>query len=152
MKLPAASGGVSSGMSSHKLNNLSCFILDSVSFLSWLWFLIYFLITFSEVAYPTVPMYLPTLQNSPPHSSCRLSLGNCSKIFLAVIDFIMLITRNGDILGGAPQKMWIWFRSKPTSSITISYLSEIPFKVSLIHSSTSLLSNTFLYLTAVTIW
>jgi len=36
MKLPAASGGVSSGISSHILNNLSCFILDSVSFLLWL--------------------------------------------------------------------------------------------------------------------
>jgi len=40
----------------------------------------YRLTTFSLVASPTVPMYLPTLQKAPPHNSFFLSVGNVSNI------------------------------------------------------------------------
>jgi hypothetical protein len=106
MNDPAASGGVSKPLGAfyENLNNLSCFIRVSVSFLVLPWFRMWFLIVFSDVASPTVPMYLPSLQNSPPQSSSLLSLGNLSNILLTVIDLIVLTTRSGHSGGGPPQK------------------------------------------------
>ena len=72
MNLPAAETAGYLGklfMLAQTLNSLNCPVLRSISDSSKFWFLMYRLITSSFVASPTVPMYLPSLQNSPPHNS-----------------------------------------------------------------------------------
>lgn len=153
MNLPAAETAGYLGklfMLTQTLNSLNCPVLRSISDLSIFWFLMYRLITSSFVASPTVPMYLPSLQNSPPHNSSLLILGKLLNTRFAVIDFITYNTWLGLYCGFAPQKIWMWSPSKPSSSITMLFLSFIPFIVSRILPSISGFNNTLRYLTAVT--
>jgi len=155
MNLPAAETAgyrKTKPLISHILNNFSCPVRRSTSDLSKCWFLIYLLITSSLVASPTVPIYLPSLQNSPPHNSSFLSFGKRLNTCFAVIDFINCNTWLGLYCGLAPQKIWMWSPSKPSSSIIMLYLSLMPFIVSRIHSSTSGFNNALRYFTAVTKW
>lgn len=113
-------------MPTHTLNNLNCLILRSISDLSIFWFLMYRLITSSFVTSPTVPMYLPSLQNSPPHNFSLLTLGKLLNTRFAVIDFITYNTWLGLYCGLAPQKICMWSPSKTGSSIIMLYLSLFP--------------------------
>ena len=114
-------------MLAQTLNSLNCPVLRSISDLSKFWFLMYRLITSSFVASPTVPMYLPSLQNSPPHNSSFLSLGKRLNTCFAVIDFINCNTSTRAI-------SWL---------STTKNMNVIPIKTKLINYNVVSFINTF---------
>ena len=122
-------------MLAQTLNSLNCPVLRSISDSSKFWFLMYRLITSSFVASPTVPMYLPSLQNSPPHNSSFLSLGKTTEHLFRCYRLYQLQHFTRAISWLSTTKNMNVYPSKPSSSIIMLYLSLIPFIVSRIHSS-----------------
>lgn len=115
----------------------------------WCW--IYLLISSAVTLSPTVHAKYPSSQNSPPPSSF-LTLGNSSKISLALMLLSMPTTLAMEYRGGKLRKICIWSMAISISSISKPWCCAISFSNSPTRSRITSLKTHFRYFGAHTRW
>src|SRR5450756_712767 len=111
----------------------------------------YRLISSAVTLSPTVRTKYPSSQNSPPQSSF-LTLGNSSKISLAVMLLSMPTTFAIEYLGGKLRKTWTWSRAISISSISNPWWLAISLNNSLTRVRMASFKTHFRYFGAHTRW